>query len=85
MGGLPKKAFLKSLDPDLACLGETFNTPALPSDHVAGFLTAEVAKRVRLPAGIPVAVGALDAHLGAVGAGIKPGTLVKIIGTSTAT
>jgi L-ribulokinase len=36
-----------------------------------------------LPAGIPVAVGALDAHLGAVGAGIKPGTLVKIMGTST--
>ena len=56
-GGLPKKAFLKSLDPDLACLGETFNKPALPSDCVAGFLTAEVAKRVRLPAGIPVAVG----------------------------
>ena len=82
-GGLPKKAFLKSLDPDLACLGETFNTPALPSDRVAGFLTTEVAERVGLPAGIPVAVGALDAHLGAVGAGIKPGTLVKIIGTST--
>jgi len=82
-GGLPKKAFLKSLDPDLACLVETFNTPALPSDRVAGFLTAEVAKRVGLPSRIPVAVGALDAHLGAVGAGIKPGTLVKIIGTST--
>jgi L-ribulokinase len=36
-----------------------------------------------LPAGIPVAVGAFDAHLGGVGAGISPGTLVKIIGTST--
>ena len=46
-------------------------------------LTAEVAKTVGLPPGIPVAVGAFDAHMGAVGAGIKPGTLVKIIGTST--
>ena len=36
-----------------------------------------------MPAGIPVAVGAFDAHLGAVGCGIAPGTLVKIIGTST--
>jgi len=46
-------------------------------------LTADVADKVGLAAGIPVAVGAFDAHMGAVGAGIKPGTLVKIIGTST--
>jgi L-ribulokinase len=39
--------------------------------------------RTGLPAGIPVAVGAFDAHLGAVGSGIAAGTMVKIIGTST--
>jgi L-ribulokinase len=50
---------------------------------LAGHLTAAVAKKVGLPAGVPVAVGAFDAHMGAVGAGIKPGSLVKIIGTST--
>lgn len=82
-GGLPKKAFLKSLDPELARIADTFASPALPSDQVAGFLTSDIAAMVGLPAGIPVAVGALDAHLGAVGAGIKPGTLVKIMGTST--
>ena len=52
-------------------------------DTAAGGLTAAWAKRTGLPEGIPVAVGAFDAHLGAVGAGIAEGTLVKIIGTST--
>ena len=46
-------------------------------------MTAAWARKTGLPAGIPVAVGAFDAHLGAVGCGIAPGTLVKIIGTST--
>jgi len=52
-------------------------------DTAAGQLTAAWAKRTGLTAGIPVAVGAFDAHTGAIGAGVKPGTLVKIIGTST--
>jgi L-ribulokinase len=52
-------------------------------DRAVGGLTADWAKRTSLPTGIPVAVGAFDAHLGGVGCGIAPGTLVKIIGTST--
>ncbi len=82
-GGLPSKAFLKSVDPGLASLRDHYAAPAKCSDQSAGQLTAEVARKVGLPAGIAVAVGAFDAHMGAVGAGIKPGTLVKIIGTST--
>ncbi len=82
-GGLPSERFLASLDPDLAPLRKRFAKRAVPSDTTAGRLIASVAKKVGLPAGIPVAVGAFDAHMGAVGAGIKPGTLVKIIGTST--
>lgn len=82
-GGLPDARFLASLDPGLAVLRERFAIPAVPSDRIAGALSAPVAKRVGLPAGVPVAVGILDAHAGAVGAGIKPGTLAKIIGTST--
>jgi L-ribulokinase len=46
-------------------------------------LTAGWSRKTGLPAGIPVAVGAFDAHLGAVGSGVTPGVLVKIIGTST--
>ncbi len=82
-GGLPSARFLASLDPDLAPLRKRYASQAVPADRQAGVLTVEVARRVGLPAGIPVAVGAFDAHMGAVGAGIKPGTLVKIIGTST--
>ena len=82
-GGLPKKAFLRRLDPELPRFADTFGDQVLPSDRVAGHLTTDMANRVGLPAGIPVAVGALDAHMGAIGSGVKPGTLVKIIGTST--
>ena len=82
-GGLPSRAFLKKLSPDLADLRDRLYDRALPADHTAGTLQADVAGKVGLPAGIPVAVGAFDAHLGALGAGIKPGTLVKILGTST--
>jgi L-ribulokinase len=82
-GGLPSERFLASLDPDLAPLRRRYAKQAVPADRRAGTLSAEMAQRVGLPEGVPVAVGAFDAHMGAVGAGIKPGTLVKIIGTST--
>ncbi len=82
-GGLPSKDFLKSLDPALVPLRDRYTDKAVPSDEKAGDLTAEIAKKVGLPAGIAVAVGAFDAHHGGVGSGIKAGTLVKIIGTST--
>jgi len=82
-GGLPSRRFLAGLAPELAVLRDRYAPQALPSDRRAGCLTADLARKLGLPAGIPVAVGALDAHHGAVGSGIKPGTLVKIIGTST--
>jgi L-ribulokinase len=82
-GGLPSKRFLTRLDPALAVLRQRYAPQALPADQKAGELAPEIAKKAGLPAGIPVALGAFDAHTGAVGAGIKPGTLVKIIGTST--
>ena len=82
-GGLPSKEFLAELDPDLADLRDRLYEVAEPSSASAGDLAPDVAEAVGLPAGIPVAVGAFDAHHGAVGAGVVPGTLVKIIGTST--
>jgi L-ribulokinase len=80
-GGLPSNEFLDRLHPGLSRF--RYETRAVPADRPAGHLLPEIAESVGLPAGSPVAVGAFDAHMGAVGAGCRPGTLVKIIGTST--
>ena len=82
-GGLPSAAFLEQLDPDLVRVRTHYAARTQTSDQVAGTLRADIAQRVGLPATVPVAVGAFDAHMGAIGAGIRPGVLVKIIGTST--
>jgi L-ribulokinase len=82
-GGYPEEKFLSKLDPKLGKLRKTLSDQTYAVDKAAGNLTDEWAEKLDLPAGIPVAMGAFDAHLGAVGSGIAPGTLVKIIGTST--
>jgi len=82
-GGYPDEQFLAKLDPKLAKLRQRLTTRVYSIDRSVGGLTADWASRTGLTAGIPVAVGAFDAHLGAVGSGVAPGTLVKIIGTST--
>jgi len=82
-GGLPDKEFLARLDPALADLRDRLYSEAHTADVKAGELCAEWAQRLGLKQGIAISVGAFDAHMGAVGAGIKEGTLVKILGTST--
>jgi L-ribulokinase len=82
-GGLPSREFLAKLDPRLGELRDRLYERTFTADLPAGALTGEWAAKLGLAAGIPVAVGAFDAHLGAIGAGVAPGKLVKIIGTST--
>jgi L-ribulokinase len=82
-GGYPDEQFLSKLNPKLAQLRSCLTPRVHTIDRAVGGLTAVWAKKTGLPAGIPVAVGAFDCHLGAVGSGVTPGTLVKIIGTST--
>lgn len=81
--GLPDKEFLAELDPALADLRDRLYQTALSADNKAGGLTAEWADKLGLQEGTAVAIGAFDAHMGAVGAGVTDGTLVKILGTST--
>ena len=82
-GGYPDEEFLGSLDEGLLRVRRRLPDEAFNVSQAAGTLTSEWARRLGLPAGVPVAVGAFDAHLGAVGSGIAPGALIKIIGTST--
>tara|TARA_B100000963_G_scaffold220585_1_gene192253 strand:+ start:14396 stop:16063 length:1668 start_codon:yes stop_codon:yes gene_type:complete len=82
-GGLPDKDFLNELHPKLSELRESLYDKAYSFEQVLGYLSTEWSMRTGLPEGIPISVGALDAHVGAIGAGIKPGKFVKIIGTST--
>ncbi|MBS1721932.1 MAG: ribulokinase [Armatimonadetes bacterium] len=82
-GGLPSVDFLSALDPRLGDLRDRLYSATRVAGDRAGGLDAEIASKVGLPSGLAVSVGAMDAHLGAVGSGVKPGTLVKIMGTST--
>jgi len=82
-GGLPDEGFLKTLAPELATLRRNLYDQAYPAEHKAGNLSGAWAQKLGLSTDVAVAVGAFDAHMGAVGAGVQPGTLVKILGTST--
>ncbi|MFA5655525.1 MAG: ribulokinase [Dysgonamonadaceae bacterium] len=82
-GGYPSQEFFSQLDPLLDGFAKQLSDKTYTSDNSAGKLTNEWSQRLGLPAGIDVAVGIIDAHAGAVGAGIKANTMVKIVGTST--
>jgi L-ribulokinase len=82
-GGLPDKKFLSLLSPKLAELRDRLYDKAHDANTAAGTLSLAWAKKLGLPAGIPVAIGEMDVHYGAIGSGIREGTLVKVIGTST--
>ncbi|GGG90619.1 ribulokinase [Silvibacterium dinghuense] len=82
-GGLPPQEFLSRLDPLFDGIRERFDGEYLTSDKVAGHLAPHWAERMGLKAGIPIPVGAFDAHWDAIGAGCREGDVVNVVGTST--
>ncbi len=82
-GGLPDKEFLSLLDPRLGDLRDRLYEKAYDATAPAGYLCPEWAARLGLPEKIPIAIGEMDVHYGAIGSGVREGTLVKVIGTST--
>jgi L-ribulokinase len=83
LGGLPPQSFLTKVDPLLAGVREKLDGDYETSDKIAGTLSTAWAEKLGLKAGIPIPVGAFDAHWDAIGAGAKEGDVVNVVGTST--
>jgi len=83
LGGLPPEEFLTKVDPRLKGVRDRLNGRYATSNEIAGHLSEEWAGKLGLKAGIPIPVGAFDAHWDAIGAGIREGDVVNVIGTST--
>jgi L-ribulokinase len=83
LGGLPPESFLTKVDPLLAGVRAKLDGQYATSDQIAGKLSPVWAEKLGLRTGIPIPVGAFDAHWDAIGAGSKEGDVVNVVGTST--
>jgi L-ribulokinase len=83
LGGLPPEEFLIKVDPLFAGVREKLQGEYVTSDQIAGKLSPLWAEKLGLKAGIPIPVGAFDAHWDAIGAGCRTEDMVNVVGTST--
>ena len=81
--GLPPEKFFCAVDPLFAGIRDRMYSDTFTSDVPVGTLAPEWAAKFGLSTDVVVATGIIDAHSGAVGAGIGDGVDVKILGTST--
>lgn len=82
-GGYPSRNFLSQLDPRLGDIRDHLMSETFTNERIVGALTTEWTAKLGLPAGVIVSTGIVDAHSAAIGAGVKAGSMVKILGTST--
>jgi L-ribulokinase len=83
LGGLPPEEFLGSVDPLLTGVRAKLHGKYSTSDQIAGYLSPQWAAALGLRPGIAIPVGAFDAHWDAIGAGVRRGDVVNVVGTST--
>ena len=83
LGGLPPEDFLAKVDPLLRGVRDKLNGEYATSDQIAGTLSEDWAGKLGLKPGIPIPVGAFDAHWDAIGAGCRTDDMVNVVGTST--
>ncbi len=82
-GGLPSEDFLVKVDPLLKGIRAKLDGQYATSDTIAGRLSPYWSERLGLKPGIPIPVGAFDAHWDAIGVGCREKDIVNVIGTST--
>ena len=83
LGGLPSEEFLVKVDPLFAGVRRKLQGEYATSDQIAGELSVPWAEKLGLKPGIPIPVGAFDAHWDAIGAGCRTDDVVNVVGTST--
>ncbi len=83
LGGLPPESFLVKVDPLFKGVREKLDGEYATSDQIAGKLSPDWAEKLGIKAGIPIPVGAFDAHWDAIGADCRTDDMVNVIGTST--
>ena len=81
-GGLPDRSFLERIDPRLGAVRDGLYSDTVYAGTRIGTLSPKWAERFGLDTAVAVGAGAMDGHSGAVGAGIRPGMLLKSVGTS---
>lgn len=81
--GFPPESFFNSLDPLLNGYVSKLPSQTFTADKPAGNLSQEWAEKLGLSTSVLVGIGAMDAHVGAVGGQIEPYYLSKVMGTST--
>ncbi len=83
LGGYPPLEFFSHLDPKLERIYQSINKEVFTADEIVGVLSADWADKLGLKDSVLICVGAIDAHVGAIGAQIQPGYMCKVMGTST--
>jgi len=81
--GLPSQEFLSSVDPLFDGVREKIDGSYQTADKIAGTLSTAWAAKLGLRSGIPIPFGGVDAHWDAIGANIRLGDVVNVVGTST--
>lgn len=81
--GLPAEECLQRLDPYLVLVKKRYGAGPQHADSAIGTISKAWAAQLGINEQVIISGSSFDAHAGAVGAGIKPHTLVKVVGTST--